>query len=345
MRIGVIGLGFMGTTHMKAWREVPDGQIVAVCSDEPEKLTGDLSAVQGNLGGPGEKFDFSNMGRYTEVSALLADPNVEAVDICLPTHLHSEVALAALRAGKHVLVEKPMALDGPAADEMLAEAKRSGKLLMVGQVLRFFPAYRAMADAIASGKFGRVHDALFRRRCAAPFWSQWLADEKKSGGGVFDLLIHDVDFAVHMFGLPETVYATGHEDMQAGIDTLTATLLYPTGTAVTITGGWHHKKVYPFSMEYTVVADGATFEFGSAREAEGVLMYTAAGEAGKLEMPAGDAFAAELRYFVECCKTGGKPEMCPPEQSAAAVKLAHLVSDARKTPGTPIRVDLGKLVQ
>jgi predicted dehydrogenase len=338
MRIAVIGLGFMGTTHLKAWREVPEGEIVAVCADEPQKLTGDLSAVQGNLGGPGEKFDFSKMATYTEVQGVLADSNVEAVDICLPTHLHSEVALAALRAGKHVLVEKPMALDSSAADEMIREADRSGKVLMVGQVLRFFPAYRAMADAVAGGEFGRVHDALFRRRCAAPFWSQWLGDATKSGGGVFDLLIHDVDFAIHMFGIPETVSATGHEDLNAGIDTLTATLLYPTGTNVVITGGWHHKKAYPFSMEYTVVTDGATFEFGSAREAEGVLVYGADGEARKLDQPAGDAFAAELRYFVECCKAGKKPEMCPPEQSAQAVKLTHFLADARKTPGERLAV-------
>lgn len=88
MRIGVLGLGFMGTTHLKAWRSVPEAEIVAVCSDEPEKLTGDLSSVQGNLGDSGDQiFDFSKMGRYAAPEELLADANVEAVDICLPTHL------------------------------------------------------------------------------------------------------------------------------------------------------------------------------------------------------------------------------------------------------------------
>src|SRR6187549_1599364 len=124
MRIGVIGLGFMGTTHLKAWRQVPGATITAVCSDEPEKLSGDLSSVQGNLGDANDqKFDFSNMGRYTETADIFADPNVDAVDICLPTHLHAPMALAALKAGKHTLVEKPMALDGAATDEMLATAK------------------------------------------------------------------------------------------------------------------------------------------------------------------------------------------------------------------------------
>src|SRR3982750_3798258 len=107
MRIGVLGLGFMGTTHLKAWRNVPEAEIVAVCSDEPKKLTGDLSEVQGNLGDSGDQqFDFSNVAKYSNTDELLADSNVEAVDICLPTHLHSDVAISALRAGKHTLVEK-----------------------------------------------------------------------------------------------------------------------------------------------------------------------------------------------------------------------------------------------
>lgn len=339
MRIGVIGLGFMGTTHLKAWRDVPNAEIVAVCSDEPEKLSGDLSAVQGNLGGSGEKFDFSNMGRYTEPAQLLADPRVEAVDICLPTHLHSEVAIASLRAGKHTLVEKPMALNGEAADQMLAEAKRSGKTLMAGQVLRFFPAYAAMAAELRSGRYGKVRTALLRRRCAAPFWNQWLGNADKSGGGVFDLLIHDVDFAIHLFGVPEMISATGHEDLPAGIDTIHATLYYPENLTVVVTGGWHHKKAYPFSMEYTVVADGATFEFSSLRDG-GVTVYTADGEAQPLQLPSEDAFTAELRYFLECCTTGRAPTRCPPEESAASVKLTRLIAHARSQNGERIRCSL-----
>ena len=330
----------MGTTHLKAWRNVPDAKLVAVCSDEPQKLTGDLSDVQGNLGDSSDqRFDFSNVAKYESPEGLLANPDVEAVDICLPTHLHSSVAIDALRAGKHTLVEKPMALDGAAADEMLSAATQSGKVLMVGQVLRFFPAYRAMADAIASGEFGAVRSALFRRRCAAPFWSQWLADPSRSGGGVFDLLIHDVDFAVHMFGKPAKVSATGYEAMQEGIDTIAATLQYDHGPSVVITGGWHHKKAYPFSMEFTVVADGGTFEFNSLR-GSGVTLYTAAGEAKEMSLPERDAFAAELAYFIECCRDRRTPALCPPEESALSVKLTRFLVKAREAAGEQLRCTL-----
>lgn len=325
MRIGVIGLGFMGTTHLQAWRKVAGAEIVAVCSDEPEKLSGDLSGVEGNLGNKGEKFDFSKMGRYTEVAQLLADPNVEAVDICLPTNLHAPVASAALQAGKHVLVEKPIALSPDEADALVALARAKGRTLMVGQVLRFLPQYRALATALRSGEYGAVRSAMFRRRCAAPFWSKWLGDASRSGGGVVDLLIHDIDFVLSVFGPPERQAASGYEDMANGVDTLHASLGYANGLDVVVTGGWHHRKAYPFSMEFTVVCDGGTFEFNGGA----LTLYGKDGEAHEVEVPTQDGFEAELTYFHQCASTGTVPSLCPPEDSARALRLALELSAER----------------
>jgi predicted dehydrogenase len=206
---------------------------------------------------------------------------------------------------------------------------------MVGQVLRFFPAYAALALDVKSGKYGQARTALFRRRCAAPFWNLWLGDPGKSGGGVFDLLIHDIDYSISLFGVPESVVATGHEDLQGGIDTINATLFYPGGPTVVITGGWHHKKAYPFSMEYTVVCDGGTFEFNSAND-KGVTLFSAEGKAEQVGVPDLDAFTAELKYFVECCEGNTRPQVCPPEQSAASVKLTRLILEARKANGAKL---------
>ncbi len=329
MRIGVIGLGFMGTTHLQAWRKVAGAEIVAVCSDEPEKLSGDLSAVQGNLGGQGEKFDFSKMGRYTEVEQILADPNVEAVDICLPTHLHASVATAALKAGKHALVEKPIALVPDEADAMVALAKSSGKTLMVGQVLRFLPQYRALKAAVKSGQYGEVRSAMFRRRCAAPFWNKWLGDASRSGGGVVDLLIHDIDYVLSVFGSPTRQSASGYEDMANGVDTLHAQLGYANGLEVIVSGGWHHRKAFPFSMDFTVVCDGGTFEFSSALDGGALTLYGKDGEAHPVEVPTEDGFEAELTYFHQCCVTGEAPTECPPEDSAKSLRLALELSAHR----------------
>jgi len=113
VKLGIIGLGFMGSTHAKAALQLPGVQLTAVCDKDEQCLSGDFSNVRGNSGDVGGKVDFTGVSQHRELASLLADPNVEAVDICLPTGLHERVAVDALRAGKHVLVEKPMALDGP----------------------------------------------------------------------------------------------------------------------------------------------------------------------------------------------------------------------------------------
>jgi predicted dehydrogenase len=325
----------MGTTHLKAWRTVPGAELAAVYSNDDRKLTGDLTHIEGNLGGKGESFDFTSVRKYRDTTELFADSGVDLVDICLPTHLHYATALAALRAGKHVLVEKPLSLNGDLADELIAEAQAANRVLMAAHVLRFVPAYRALAASLTSGGYGIVRSAVFQRRCAAPTWSKWLGDADKSGGGVFDLLIHDVDFALMLFGMPESVSATGHEDLALGIDLIYSTLHYRDGFNCVIAGGWHHKKAFPFSMDYTVTADGGTFDFNSLRGDE-VDLYESAGTKSSLEAPAADAFEAELQYFHSCCVDGLRPSYCPPEESAAAVKLARLLLEARKNNGEKI---------
>ncbi|MBX5496949.1 MAG: Gfo/Idh/MocA family oxidoreductase [Bryobacteraceae bacterium] len=331
MRIAVAGLGFMGSTHIKALQAIPEAQLFAVVSDVPEKLAGDLSAVQGNLDRPGEKHDFSQVRKYRDIKDALRDPDIEAFDLCLPTHLHAEIAIEALRAGKHVLVEKPMALDGAEAEAMIKAARESGRILMVAQVLRFFPAYVPLREFIDSGRLGKVKCASFRRRCAAPTWSKWLSDTERSGGAVVDLLVHDIDMCLHLFGLPEAVSATGHEDLARGIDWISARLHYPNVPEVVVAGGWLHPKAYPFVMEYTVTFEEGTVDYSSAYRPPALYRIDGCDETVKL--PETDGYEAEIRYFIECCRENRQPEFCPPEMSAAAVKLARLLRTARAKDG------------
>ena len=321
----------MGSTHLKAWLQIPGAQLVAVASDDTQRLSGDLTGVIGNLGGAGEKLDFSSVAKYTSADDAVRDPDAEIVDICLPTELHERTAIAALRSGKHVLVEKPMALDGAAADRMIVEAERHGRLLMAAQVVRFIPPYRAAADILRSGRLGQVRAAIFRRRCAAPAWSAWLADPAQSGGGVFDLLIHDIDFCLHVFGKPEAVSASGYENLPGGVDWILAQFWYPGIGAVAVSGGWHHPAAYPFSMEFTIVADRGTLEFDSAGSP--LTEYGADGLKHALDIPETDGYRAELEYFLDCATSGGKPSACPPEESATAVKLARLMLESRNRNG------------
>ena len=335
MNVAVIGLGFMGAVHLKALDGISQANVVAVVDESPERLEGDLSSIQGNLGRPGEKLDFSGFKKYQSVEKALADPEIEAVDVCLPTHLHAPITIQALRAGKHVLVEKPMALNGQIASEMLAEAAKSDRVLMVAQVLRFMPEYQALAELLESGRIGPVHSAILRRRTATPTWAAWEFDSSKNGGGVFDLLVHDVDFCLKLFGAPEAISSTGMEAMAKGIDMVVGEFHYPDIGNVTITGGWHHIGEYPFSMEYTVIADSGAVEFSS--DGRPPTLYESRKEAEPLKLKEHDGYQAEIEYFVDCCISGGKPVLCPPEESAAAVKLARIMVDSRNKNGAKVK--------
>jgi predicted dehydrogenase len=331
VRLAVLGLGFMGSTHLKALGGVRDAELVAVFSQDEKKLAGDLTSVHGNLGGGGEILDLSGVTQHRQLEAVLADPDVEAVDICLPTDLHEAVAVEALRAGKHVLVEKPMALDGFAVERMMGAASRYRRVLMTAHVLRFWPAYMALRQAVRRQQLGHVRFAMFRRRCAAPGWGGWLQDPARSGGGVFDLLIHDADMCLHLFGMPEALAATGYADPAAGIDCIDAQLFYAHGGVVSITGGWHHSGAYPFSMEYTVTLDDGTIEYSS--NGRSPTLYSPDGSEKALDGGDRDGYAAEIEYFIECCRGGRTPELCPPRESADAVKLMLLVLEARNRNG------------
>jgi predicted dehydrogenase len=338
MRIGVIGLGFMGSTHLQALAKVPEAQVVAVVSRNEKRLLGDLSDIGGNLAISGARMDFSGYRKYRSVEEALADDGIDAVDICVPTHLHEEITIAALQRGKHVLVEKPMALDGPAAERMAEEAEKRQRVLMVAQVLRFFPEYTGLSDLVRSGRLGKVRSAIFRRRTAVPTWGEWEFDRSKSGGGVFDLLIHDVDIALHLFGVPESVSATGHEDLRGGVDAITAQFHYRDMDSVTITGGWHHRGAYPFSMEYTVLAENGVVEFSSAGRP--ATVYWKDEKSEPLPTSGVDPFAEELRYFVDCCQSGKTPERCPPRESALAVRVTKAMVEARQMKGASSRLQL-----
>jgi predicted dehydrogenase len=338
MRVGVIGLGFMGSTHIQALLSIPTAELVAVCSRDETKLSGDLSAIQGNTGGPGARLGFSGVAKYREIHQMLEDPNIDAIDICLPTYQHASVAIDAVRAGKHVLVEKPMSIDAASAGQMIAEARGHGRVLMIAHVLRFFPMYAALREVLSSGRIGVARMAKFQRRCAAPTWSGWMADSQQSGGGVFDLLIHDVDMCLHLFGKPETVSATGYEALASGVDVITAQFHYPGGLTAIITGGWYHPKSFPFSMEYTVVADGGTVEYSSLGRPP--ALHGADGKMELLPMTDRDGYRAEIEYFLDCCRHSRTPDLCPPEESASAVGLARCMLEARNRNGEKIRCNL-----
>ncbi len=329
LNVAVAGLGFMGATHARAWDKIPNARLAAVISSDPRKLAGDLSNVGGNLDRPADPIDLSNVAKFATLEEALADPAIDALDICLPTDRHAPAAIAALKAGKHVLVEKPMALTTAECRQMIEAAKAHRRTLMGGQVLRFVPAWETLRALLSNA--GPVRSAFFRRRCAAPAWSAWLSDPRRSGGGVFDLLIHDVDFCVSVWGMPDRVAARGYEDLPRGIDVISADLFYPDAGPIVVAGGWQHPKSYPFSMEFSVVTDPMTIEWRSGDDA--LRLYRANGESESGVLFEADPFERELSYFADCALSGAPPDLCPPGQSAQAVELMLKILESRARGG------------
>lgn len=335
MRVGVVGLGFMGSTHLQAYEKIDGVTLAAVASSDEKKLAGDLSGVGGNLSVEARVLDFGEAKRYRNPEDLFNDPKVDAVDLCVPTHLHLPLVEKALLAGKHVLVEKPMGLTVAECQRMLDLAKQSGKVLMVAQVLRFWPEYVEARRLVRSGDVGELLTASFRRRCAAPKWGAWLQEESRSGGGAFDLLIHDFDFAIHLMGTPVEVTGQGLVDVSSHYDQLEARVEFASGKVATVSGGWFSNS-YPFGMEFTISGERGVLEFHS--ESRPLTRFPADGEPAVCKLPAGEAFEAEMRAFADACQAGRSPDICPADESALAVRLTLAALESRARGGCPIRL-------
>ncbi len=325
VRIGLVGIGFMGMIHYLAARNLKGARVAAICSRDAKKLAGDWRDLQGNFGPRGEMMDLSGVKKYDRLDALLADPDIDLVDVCNPTHLHPETARAALRAGKHVLVEKAIALDPRAADAMLQAAAQAKKLLMVAHVLPFFPEFAHAAEAIRGGRYGRVLGGHFKRVISRPNWSAAIGDASKTGGPAVDLHIHDTHFIGLVCGVPRRVFSSGVEENGA-VQYLTTQYLYGAGgPAVSCSSGAVAQQGRPFVHGYEIYLEKATLVYESGTAPLTVL--TADGKAEQPQLPGGGdattAFTLEIQAAVDGVTSGKEPDLLSGKLARDALVLCH----------------------
>jgi predicted dehydrogenase len=258
VRIGIVGIGFMGRIHYLASQRLTGAKVAAVCSRDPAKLAGDWRNTRGNFGPEPGQVDLAGVKKYAALADMLADPDIDLIDVCTVTDQHTPIALQALKAGKHVLVEKAIALSPADADTMLAAAKAAGRLLMVAHVLPFFPEFQFAAEAVRGGRYGKLLAAHFKRVIAKPDWSADIGDAAKTGGPAVDLHIHDTHFIGLLCGVPKEVFAVGTVDGGA-VTYLTTSYLYgPGGPAVTCSSGALSMGGRPFVHGYEIYLEKAT---------------------------------------------------------------------------------------
>jgi len=330
VNVGVLGLGFMGRMHLGAYSAAngrgSTNRLVAVCDADADRRAGKPGGA-GNLeSGPTEElmFDPSVVRAYADPAELFADDEVELISICTHTDSHVDLAIQALEAKKHVLVEKPVALTSAEVERLATAAEAASTLCMPAHCMRFWPGWDWLKDTIDAGTYGPVRAASFRRLASPPGWSaDFYKNSARTGGALLDLHIHDADFIRWCFGSPDGVTSTGT------LDHITTLYHYNSGPAhVVAEGGWDHTPGFPFQMRYVVVFEEATAEFNIS--ADEPLMLSHAGECMPITLPAGDGYVGEVMHLIDAVAAGSKDLRCTVREAA---ELAHMLERERESLG------------
>lgn len=332
LRVGIVGFGFMGRTHLGAYRAAAKAgfpnRVVALCDQRLARIGAKAFAL-GNMEQQGAtSLDVQGLALHEEPAALLADESIELVSLCTPTDTHVPLALEALAAGKHVLLEKPVALRSKDVARLAAAAKKAKRVCMPAMCMRFWPGWAWLQEAIEERTYGRVHSAVFRRLGSPPAWSRdFYGDLAKSGGALFDLHVHDADFVRFCFGAPDSLVSTG------SLHHVTTLYRFAKGPEhVVAEGGWNHTSGFPFFMGFTVVFERATAEFALGRTP--LLTLAQDGKSEAVELEAHTGYDGEVRHLLSVLAGRTKPRAT----IAEAVELVRMLEAEQKslTSGRPV---------
>jgi len=331
--VGIVGLGFMAATDLRAYRQIDACRIAALCNPSGRNLDGDFSTVGGNVvSGEPLKLDMTGVKAYRNYAELLANSAVQVLDICAPTHAHPELAIAALRAGKHVVCEKPLARTTKEARQITEVAATAGRMLMPAMCLRFWPQWVWLKQAIDTKAYGRVLAARFRRVAQPPAWGQkFFLDGKSSGGALLDLHIHDADFIQFCFGRPLSVFSTGFSKVSGAIDHVLTQYQVASGAAVSAEGSWAMTEGFGFQMSYTAIFEHATADFDIARGADALKLFEKGKDTQALRFSGQDGYFGELKYMLDCVRSGTPPSTVTALDGVSAVEICEAEERSVKT--------------
>ncbi len=327
IKVALIGYGGIARMHNAGYHELSlyglPIKLVAVCDKYVEKFS---SAAAINIGSDTTPLP-KGIHFYTDIDALLAAEDFDMADICLPSFLHADVAVKLLEAGKHVLCEKPMALNSEDSARMLAAKDKSGCHLMIGHCLRFNPAYLYLKECIREETFGKLASLTMNRHSVYPTWGadKWHDDKNKCGGCLIDTHIHDIDMARFLLGEPDRVSAVSLENIPhyQAINTR----LHFGDVTVIANGSWDDAYTEDFICDYRARFENATVFFDHNKiivfpNAEGEEPFTP-------KLPGNDAYTEEIRQF---CATiaddGAVDNPNPPESAHRSLLLCETIADS-----------------
>ncbi len=289
LKVGLVGVGGISGAHIPAWDGMESAELVALCDIREERL---------------EKYKDTKRC-YTNLDDMLANEELDILDICLPTYLHADTAIKAMNLGINVICEKPISLKKSDVSRVYGAAKKNNVKFMVAHVLRFWPEYTVLKEIYDSKKYGKLLSGTMTRLGCYPKWSWdgWMMDEKRSGLVPFDLHIHDLDFLVYAFGKPEVKYQ--YRSKLPDQDFLT--INYDFGEFSINTEASWYATCYPFTAEFRFQFEDAIVanENGKmkifCRDDKIIdLSEDSAGDTGSINLPKSDAYANEIYYFADC---------------------------------------------
>lgn len=329
--IAIFGQGYMGKTHADSYAELGLAErIKYICTPRPRD--------------PFESAPDAEI--VTDASTVFSDSDVETVSICTPTPSHRELALAALRAGKNVLLEKPIALTIEDALAIDAAAVASGKTFMVAQVIRFFAGYCALREGVARGDLGVIQTARATRISKKPDWSTWWHDESESGGLIVDFSIHDFDQMNLFLGTPIAVRTVSMGPMGP----MEVTIEYQNGGIGQVLGFTDAPAGVPFSSSIDLYgASGRAshnFTAGSATDAgtddiNRLKAWNADG-LSTTDFPHDSPYTQQVKYFLECIENNAQPTLSSTASAVRALEVALAAQKSKKIAGR--RVDIATVI-
>lgn len=311
LKVGLVGVGGISGAHIPAWEAMENAELVALCDIRPERM---------------EKYEGKRC--YLDFDEMLDTEELDILDICLPTYLHADFAVRAMEKGINVICEKPISLKQEDVERVYGTAKKNNVKFMVAQVLRFWPEYELVKEIYDTKKYGKLLSGTMTRLGCYPKWSWdgWMMDEKRSGLVPFDLHIHDLDFMVYAFGMPEVKYQ--YRSKLPDQDFIS--LSYDFGDfSINSEASWY-STCYPFTAEFRFQFENALVANENGKmviylrgEDKIDLSVEASGDTGDINLPDCDAYANEINYFVDCVINDKPVEKVKQEELECVLKILN----------------------
>jgi len=322
IRVGVVGLGMMGLTHLDAYRRSDKAKVVAICDADETRLSGKVSAA-GNIEGQAMSSvaEMTDVSRHTDIFELIGNSEIDLVDVCLPTDLHVKFSCEVLNAGQHLMIEKPLARTAADAQQILAASQSAKGNAFVGHCMRFWPGWTWLREAIQEGRYGKVLGAKFHRLVnhpGGPFYS----DGARSGGAALDLHIHDTDFVQFCFGMPKAVTSFGYCNITSEPDHIISHYQYDDVPLVIAEGSWAMTDGYVFNMGFTVNFENATAVYDSASSAP-LKLFENGVDAKDVSVADVMGYDLEIEYMLSCIEEGKRPSTVTVQDALNTLRIVE----------------------